>query len=193
MGGVLSKVAQSVPPSKWKASTREASYRSGAPAGALGGAPDILKNIMTDLGKSLRGSTKMTSVQKAVVFQTYDLDEELEQLEMEMQDELLAGVALAESEAGDSQKYKTIVDQMTTRWKLFLVMQPEEKQLTEATLLELMPKYASYMFHFRQRRSRVGRQGLGDEVSQASQKVLVQVSAGRPRTPCDRKRDAAGE
>ena len=137
-----------------------------------------MESILAELGASLRDSTHLTGAQKLLIFETFDLDEEMQQLEMDMQTELVSGVALAEGEAGDAKKYQYLVKQMTNRWLLFLELERVEKPPSEAALLELMPTFTSYMFHFRQQRSRSGRQGLGDQVAEAAQKVLAQVSAG---------------
>ena len=138
--------------------------------------------VMKELAASLRKSTTMTNVQKLHLCDKLGFEEEIDEIEEEMKEELALAEDLAAGEAGDPVKSAAIVKQTKNRWELFLALEGHEKTTTPND--DMVKAYTNFMFHFRQYRSKIGRQGLGDQAAEAAQKYLAQVRVQRGVYSC---------
>ena len=82
-------------------------------------------------------------------------------------------IAVANGEAGDRVKYKAAVAQMARRWEIFLAVHGIE--LEQQPTDEMVQSFCGFMYRYRQRASKAGRQGLGDSMAEMAQYILAQV------------------
>ena len=80
----------------------------------------------------------------------------------------------ADGPSGDKVKYEHAVSSMVKRWKLFLALNDVGEQ---APTLEMVKLFVGFMYTYRQRASKTGRQGLGDCMAEMAQYILAQVGS----------------
>lgn len=100
------------------------------------------------------------------------LDDEQQQLEDEMMADVAELLEHADGPAGDRVKYEAAVAQMLRRWKIFIALHGcDEQEPTD----EMIKSFVGFMYRYRQRPSRTGREGLGDAVAKMARYTLAQV------------------
>ena len=101
----------------------------------------------------------------------------LDAVEREFKDDIILDVAnvisVANGEAGDRVKYKAAVAQAARRWELFLAVYGIDREQEPTD--EMVQSFVGFMYLYRQRASRTGRQGLGDSVAEMAQYILPQA------------------
>ena len=124
-----------------------------------------------ELGATLKksGTTQLATLK---LLGDLGLNEDEEALEADELAEIASVVEKADGEAGDRVKYEYAVGSMVRRWKLFLALHGfGEEQPTH----EMVKLFVGFMYLYRQRPSKVGRQGLGDSMAEMAQYILAQV------------------
>ena len=129
---------------------------------------------LRELGATLKASKNAPKLHTLKVLHGLGLDEEEDELELSMMEELATLVKNADGPAGDQVKYEHAVGSMVKRWKLFLALNDVGEQ---APTLEMVKLFVGFMYTYRQRASKTGRQGLGDSMADMAQYILAQVGS----------------
>jgi hypothetical protein len=129
---------------------------------------------LRELGATLKASTNAPKLHTLKVLHGLGLDEEEDELELSMMEELATLVKNADGPAGDQVKYEHAVGSMVKRWKLFVALYDLGEQ---APTLEMVKLFVGFMYTYRQRASKTGRQGLGDCMAEMAQYILAQVGS----------------
>ena len=129
---------------------------------------------LRELGATMKASTNAPKLHTLKLLNELGLDEEEDELELSMMEELATLVKNADGPAGDKVKYEHAVNSMAKRWKLFLALYDLGEQ---APTLEMVKLFVGFMYTYRQRVSKTGRQGLGDCMAEMAQYILAQVGS----------------
>ena len=115
---------------------------------------------MAELGQGVRKGGSCGLLHKMAVLKELELEEEASAVSEEIQEMLTASKECAEGKAGDSVKYEQAAQVVKKRWLLFLGVQGYADSMQPTK--EMVEEFTTFMFTTRQRRSKVGRTGLGD-------------------------------
>ena len=136
-------------------------------------ASDDAAAALQAMAAATRAAKTLPAVGMRQLFHELGLVEEEEALEAEVLAEVARTMETAEGPAGDRVKYAYAVGQMQRRWQIFLALHDYGEEPT----LDMVKGFTAFMYKFRQRPSKVGRQGLGDSVAEMAQYILAQVRA----------------
>lgn len=132
---------------------------------------------------SVLGQTNVLSaVQKVELLTELAFKAEAEACEQDVAASIANAEEVAAGNLGDRVKYAAAVRQQAARWRLFAAMMNLADDC-EPTL-ELMDKYAAFMYTCRARQSSSGRAGLGDGACKMAQHTLAQVSKTAAEAAC---------
>ena len=129
---------------------------------------------LRELGATMKASTNAPKLHTLKLLNELGLDEEEDELELSMMEELATLVKNADGPAGEKVKYEHAVNSMAKRWKLFLALYDLGEQ---APTLDMVKLFVGFMYTYRQRVSKTGRQGLGDSMAEMAQYILAQVGS----------------
>jgi len=115
---------------------------------------------MAELGQGVRKGGSSGLLHKMAVLKELELEEEASAVSEEIREMLRASKECAEGEAGDSVKYEQAAQVVKKRWLLFLGVRGYADSMQPTK--EMVEEFTTFMFTTRQRRSKVGRTGLGD-------------------------------
>ena len=120
------------------------------------------------------GKTKLlTAVKKLELLSELEFEHEHDACEQSLLASVQNAEKVAAGELGDRVKFAAAAKQQERRWRLFLAVL-DVSEACEPTV-ELMEKYAAFMYTSRARQSSSGRLGLGDAVCKMAQYTLAQV------------------
>ena len=114
---------------------------------------------LRELGATLKASATAPKLKTLQLFKDLGLDEEEDELELNIMEEIASLVKNADGPAGDQVKYEHAVGSMVKRWKLFVALYDLGEQEPTHEMVKL---FVGFMYTYRQRTSKTGRQGLGD-------------------------------
>ena len=129
---------------------------------------------MRELGKTLMASGAVPKLQTLQFLSELGLEDEEDALESDMINAVKSIIEEADGPAGDRVKYEYAVESMLRRWKLFVALHNFGEQEPTHEMVRL---YMGFMYSFRQRSIKTGRQGLGDSMAEMAQYILAQVRA----------------
>jgi hypothetical protein len=144
---------------------------------------------LRELAAALKASGTAPKLQTLQLLGSLGLDDEQDALEAELMNEVVSAVEKADGPAGDRVKYEYAVGSMVRRWQLFLALHKLGEQEPTHEMVKL---FVGFLYTFRQRSIKTGRQGLGDSMAEMAQYILAQVRAcgggrrGRRRRERDR-------
>ena len=127
---------------------------------------------LRELGATLKASATAPKLKTLQLFKDLGLDEEEDELELNIMEEIASLVKNADGPAGDRVKYEHAVGSMVKRWKLFVALYDLGEQEPTHEMVKL---FVGFMYTYRQRTSKTGRQGLGDSMAEMAQYILAQV------------------
>jgi hypothetical protein len=137
------------------------------------GMQQSVEAAMVNLGSTLRKSTAHTALGTKQLLAELELGNDDELYTSELREQLASAEAFADGQAGGRGKYLAAAKSMQKRWQLFLAVADIDKA-TEPSV-QMAKQFAVFLFRTRQRRSKIGRLGMGDSIAEMAQYVLAQV------------------
>ena len=127
---------------------------------------------LRELAATLMASGTAPKLQTLQFLGDLGLDDEEDALEADVISAVASALEEADGPAGDRTKYEYAVGSMMRRWELFLALYNLGVQEPTHEMVKL---FVGFMYKFRQRSSKTGRQGLGDSMAEMAQYILAQV------------------
>ena len=134
---------------------------------------------LRELGATLKASATAPKLKTLQLFKDLGLDEEEDELELNIMEEIASLVKNADGPAGDQVKYEHAVGSMVKRWKLFVALYDLGEQEPTHEMVKL---FVGFMYTYRQRTSKTGRQGLGDSMTPGGAGTHTGHTGARGRT-----------